>query len=44
VEDHEECARLLNITVANSYKRVSRAQAYLKLYLLELKQTADGEA
>ena len=44
VEDHEECARLLNITVANSYKRVSRAQAYLKLYLLELKQTAEGEA
>ena len=42
VEDHEECARLLNITVVNSYKRVSRAQAYLKLYLLELKQTAEG--
>jgi RNA polymerase sigma-70 factor (ECF subfamily) len=36
VEDHEECARQLGITVANSYKRVSRAQAYLKLYLLEL--------
>jgi RNA polymerase sigma-70 factor (ECF subfamily) len=36
VEDHEECARKLNISVANSYKRVSRAQAYLKLYLLEL--------
>ncbi|MBK7860638.1 MAG: RNA polymerase subunit sigma-70 [Archangiaceae bacterium] len=35
VEDHVECARLLNITVANSYKRVSRAQAWLKLYLLE---------
>lgn len=35
VEDHAECARLLNITVANSYKRVSRAQAWLKLYLLE---------
>lgn len=42
VEDHEECARLLNITVVNSYKRVSRAQAYLKLYLLELKQAAEG--
>ena len=40
VEDHEECARLLQITVVNSYKRVSRAQAYLKLYLLELKQAA----
>jgi RNA polymerase sigma-70 factor (ECF subfamily) len=36
VEDHNECARILNITVANSYKRVSRAQAYLKTYLLEL--------
>jgi RNA polymerase sigma-70 factor, ECF subfamily len=36
VEDHNECARILKITVANSYKRVSRAQAYMKLYLLEL--------
>jgi RNA polymerase sigma-70 factor (ECF subfamily) len=36
VEDHEESARRLNISVVNSYKRVSRAQAYLKLYLLEL--------
>jgi RNA polymerase sigma-70 factor (ECF subfamily) len=44
VEDHEECARLLQITVVNSYKRVSRAQAYLKLYLLELKQTVIEEA
>lgn len=35
LDDHAECARLLGITVANSYKRVSRAQAYLKLYLLE---------
>jgi RNA polymerase sigma-70 factor, ECF subfamily len=35
VDDHAECARLLNITVVNSYKRVSRAQAWLKLYLLE---------
>ncbi|MET0401492.1 MAG: sigma factor [Cystobacter sp.] len=38
VEDHEECARRLNITVVNSYKRVSRAQAYLRLYLLDLHQ------
>ena len=38
VEDHEECARLLDITVANSYKRVSRAQAWLKLYLLEQRE------
>ena len=37
VDDHAECARLLEITVANSYKRVSRAQAFLKLYLLELR-------
>ena len=43
VEDHEECARLLQITVVNSYKRVSRAQAYLKLYLLDLKQAAAEE-
>ncbi len=35
VDDHAECARVLQITVVNSYKRVSRAQAYLKLYLLE---------
>ncbi len=38
VEDHEECARRLNISVVNSYKRVSRAQAYLRLYLLELQR------
>ncbi len=35
VDDHVECARLLNISVANSYKRVSRAQAWLKLYVLD---------
>lgn len=35
VEDHAECARLMSISVANSYKRVSRAQAWLKLYVLE---------
>jgi hypothetical protein len=29
--------------VVNSYKRVSRAQAYLKLYLLDLKQAAAEE-
>ncbi|MBJ6760921.1 RNA polymerase subunit sigma-70 [Myxococcaceae bacterium JPH2] len=43
VEDHEECARRLNITVVNSYKRVSRAQAYLRLYLLELQGEASPE-
>lgn len=35
MDDHNEVARVLGITVVNSYKRVSRAQAYLKLYLLE---------
>jgi RNA polymerase sigma-70 factor (ECF subfamily) len=35
MDDHEEVARVLGITVVNSYKRVSRAQAWLKLYLLE---------
>lgn len=42
VEDHNECARQLSITVANSYKRVSRAQAYLRRYLLELLGAADA--
>jgi RNA polymerase sigma-70 factor, ECF subfamily len=42
VEDHNECARTLSISVANSYKRVSRAQAYLKRYLLE--QIGDRDA
>ena len=41
VEDHQEAARQLGITVANSYKRVSRAQAYLKVYLLELEGELD---
>lgn len=36
MEDHEACAKHLGITVANSYKRVSRAQAYLRRYLVEL--------
>jgi RNA polymerase sigma-70 factor (ECF subfamily) len=35
VDDHPEVARILGITVVNSYKRVSRAQAWLKLYILE---------
>jgi len=38
VEDHAEVASRMGITVANSYKRVSRAQAYLKVYLLELEE------
>jgi RNA polymerase sigma-70 factor, ECF subfamily len=38
VEDHAEVARRLQISVVNSYKRVSRAQAYLKVYLLELEE------
>lgn len=41
VDDHGECARLLRISVANSYKRVSRAQAYLKLYLLEARRLSE---
>jgi RNA polymerase sigma-70 factor (ECF subfamily) len=43
VDDHAEAARLLGITVANSYKRVSRAQAWLKLYLLEQRREEDAE-
>jgi RNA polymerase sigma-70 factor, ECF subfamily len=43
VEDHEECARLLDISVANSYKRVSRAQAWLKLYLLEEREKEEAD-
>lgn len=35
IGDHEVCAAQLGISVVNSYKRVSRAQAHLKLYLLE---------
>ena len=41
VDDHAEVARLMGITVANSYKRVSRAQAWLKLYLLEQRREED---
>lgn len=36
LDDHEACARRLGISVASSYKRVSRAQARLRLFLLEL--------
>jgi RNA polymerase sigma-70 factor, ECF subfamily len=43
VEDHAECARRLNISVVNSYKRVSRAQAYLRLYLLDLMREGGQE-
>lgn len=38
VDDHEAVAKALGITVVNSYKRVSRAQAWLKLYILEARQ------
>lgn len=37
MDDHDAVAKALGITVANSYKRISRAQAHLKLYLLELR-------
>jgi len=38
MDDHPRVAELLGITVVNSYKRVSRAQAWLKLYLLETRK------
>jgi len=41
MDDHQEVAKRLGITVANSYKRVSRGQAYLKVYGLELSGEAD---
>ena len=41
VDDHPEVARMLGITVVNSYKRVSRAQAWLKLYILETRGKED---
>jgi RNA polymerase sigma-70 factor (ECF subfamily) len=37
LDDHDAVARELGITVVNSYKRISRAQARLRLYLLELR-------
>lgn len=42
LDDHEHVARVLGITVVNSYKRVSRAQAWLKLYILEARKRAEG--
>lgn len=42
LDDHEEVARSLGITVVNSYKRVSRAQAWLKLYILEARKRDEG--
>ncbi len=42
LDDHEAVARELGITVTNSYKRISRAQARLRLYLLDLDR-APGE-
>lgn len=38
LDDHEEVARRLGITVVNSYKRVSRAQAWLKAYVMEARK------
>ncbi len=38
MDDHEAVARELGISVVNSYKRVSRAQAWLKLYVLETRK------
>jgi RNA polymerase sigma-70 factor (ECF subfamily) len=42
LENHEEVARALGITVVNSYKRVSRAQAWLKLSILEARRRDEG--
>ena len=39
MDDHEAVSKALGITVVNSYKRISRAQAHLRLYLLD----ADSE-
>jgi RNA polymerase sigma-70 factor (ECF subfamily) len=36
LDDHDAVAKELGITVVNSYKRISRAQAHLRLYLLEM--------
>lgn len=44
VEDHVQCAKQLGITVANSYKRVSRAQAYMRVYLMEIDAQGEGRA
>lgn len=40
MDDHDAVAAKLGITVTNSYKRISRAQAHLRLYLLELRDGA----
>ncbi len=37
LDDHVAVAEKLGITVVNSYKRISRAQAHLRLFVLELK-------
>jgi len=43
VGEHEACAKALGITVVNSYKRISRAQAHLRLFLLELRDGTSSE-
>jgi RNA polymerase sigma-70 factor (ECF subfamily) len=43
MDDHNQVAQVLGITVVNSYKRVSRAQAYLKLYLLETRSKEEQQ-
>ncbi len=42
LDDHVAVAKALEISVVNSYKRISRAQAHLRLYLLELREAASG--
>ncbi len=44
MDDHEAVAAALGISVTNSYKRVSRAQAWLKLYILEARKRDEGES
>ena len=38
LDDHEAVAGKLGISLTNSYKRVSRAQAWLKLYVIEARE------
>jgi len=38
LDDHQAVAGRLGISVVNSYKRVSRAQAWLKLYVIEARE------
>jgi RNA polymerase sigma-70 factor (ECF subfamily) len=41
LDDHVAVAEKLSISVVNSYKRISRAQAHLRLYVLEERDSLD---